>query len=94
MISYQHIKGKPLRPKSKEQNHSIIVTAIGLKVKGQRRDKLIKLQATANKDYEIMDFIHILKLRGADYEVKPPESREPKQTKDGRPIRWIHIKHL
>ena len=36
---------------------------------------MIKLQATANKAYEIMDFIHILKLRGADYEVKPPEGR-------------------
>ena len=55
---------------------------------------MIKLQATANKDYEIMDFIHILKLRGADYEVKPPEGREPKQTKDGKTIRWIPIKHL
>lgn len=55
---------------------------------------MIKLQVTATKDYEIMDFIHILKLRGTDYEVKPSESREPKQTKDGKSIRWIHIKNL
>lgn len=55
---------------------------------------MIKLQATATKDSEIMDFLYMLKLRGADYEVKPPEDREPKQTKEGKLIRWIHIKHL
>lgn len=55
---------------------------------------MIKIQATATKDYEIMDLIHMLKLRGSDYNVRPPEGREPKQTKEGKAIRWIDIKHL
>lgn len=55
---------------------------------------MLKLQATATKDYEIMDLIHILKLRGSDYRVRPAEGSEPKYTKEGKAIRWIEINHI
>lgn len=55
---------------------------------------MIKIQATATKDNEITDFIYMLKMRGSDYNVRPPEGKEPKYTKEGKAIRWIDIKHL
>lgn len=55
---------------------------------------MIKLQAIATKDYEIMDLLYILKSRGTEYRVRPAEGTEPKQTKDGKAIRWIDIKHI
>lgn len=54
----------------------------------------LKIQITANKDSDILDFIHFLKLRRINSWVSPPIDKEPKYTKEGKAIRWIKIKAL
>ncbi len=55
---------------------------------------MLSLQVTYKSEAELMDFIYVLKMRGAEYKVKPPESEDTKTTKGGNKIRWIDIRHI
>lgn len=55
---------------------------------------MLNLQITYKSEAELMDFILMLKMRRADFKVKPPEGEDSKTTRGGNKIRWIELKHL